>query len=249
MTDPEKEMDLGEEQDAGQTDEEKSQMNSHELGGETTFSQTETEEAPKPRRRRKTAPVESQSDTKHVDVPTDGSSGAKRTAQPVSIDAERTVETDEEKEKNDLLDLLESLKTGKILTGTIQGVERPSDANAHTVAVIYHGAYKILIPAEEALESPADYRDQNPDDVHHYLLTKRLGAEVDYIVKGVDPEAYLAVASRLAAMRVKRKQYYFGTDRDGNNLLYPGVCAEARVISVIRAGIFIDLFDHLLIFL
>lgn len=243
MTDPEKEMKLSEEQDAGQADEEKSQMNSHESGGETTLSQTETEEAPKPRRRRKTAPVESQSDTERVDVPqTDSNSGAKRAAQPVSIDAERTVETDEEKAKNDLLDLLESLKTGRILTGTIQGVERPSDANAHTVAVIYHGAYKILIPAEEAIEPPADYRDQNPDDVHHYLLTKRLGAEVDYIVKGVDPEAFLAVASRLAAMRVKRKQYYFGTDRDGNNLLYPGVCAEARVISVIRAGIFIDLF-------
>ena len=41
---------------------------------------------------------------------------------------------------------------------------------------------------------------------------------------------------------MKRKQYYFGTDRDGNNLLYEGVCAEARVVSVIRAGIFVDLF-------
>ena len=74
------------------------------------------------------------------------------------------------------------------------------------------------------------------------MLTKRLGAEVDYIVKGVDPEAGIAVASRLEAMRVKRKQYYFGVDRDGNNLLYAGVCAEARVVSVIRAGIFVDLF-------
>ena len=33
-----------------------------------------------------------------------------------------------------------------------------------------------------------------------------------------------------------------GTDRDGNNLLYSGVCAEARIVSVIRAGIFVDLF-------
>ena len=35
---------------------------------------------------------------------------------------------------------------------------------------------------------------------------------------------------------------YFGTDRDGNNLLYEGINAEARVVSVIRAGIFVDLF-------
>ena len=74
------------------------------------------------------------------------------------------------------------------------------------------------------------------------MLTKRLGAEIDYIVKGIDPNADVAVASRLEAMRARRKEFYFGTDRDGNNLIYEGVCAEARVVSVIRAGIFIDLF-------
>lgn len=35
----------------------------------------------------------------------------------------------------------------------------------------------------------------------HYTLTKRLGAEVDYIVKGIDGEAGIAVASRLEAMQ------------------------------------------------
>lgn len=43
-------------------------------------------------------------------------------------------------------------------------------------------------------------------------------------------------------MAAKRREYYFGSDRDGNNLLYEGICAEARVVSVIRAGIFVDLF-------
>ena len=158
----------------------------------------------------------------------------------ISIDERRSVETEADKEKNDLIDLLESLRVGKILTGTIQGVERASDN--HSMAVIYHGAFKIVIPAEEAVTAPDDYRDKSPEDVMHYLLTKRLGAEVDFIVKGIDQEANVAVASRLDAMKAKRKQYYFGTDREGNNLLYAGQCAEARVVSVIRAGIFIDLF-------
>lgn len=158
----------------------------------------------------------------------------------ISIDDRRSVETEADKEKNDLIDLLESLRVGKILTGTIQGVERASDN--HSMAVIYHGAFKIVIPAEEAVTAPDDYRDKSPEDVMHYLLTKRLGAEVDFIVKGIDQEANVAVASRLDAMKAKRKQYYFGTDREGNNLLYAGQCAEARVVSVIRAGIFIDLF-------
>ncbi len=160
--------------------------------------------------------------------------------QVISIDEQRSVETDADKERNDLIDLMESLRAGKILAGTIQGVERSSDNRS--MAVIYHGAYKIVIPAEETVISPDDYRDQDPADVLHYLLTKRLGAEIDFVIKGIDKEANVAVASRLDAMKAKRKQYYFGTDRDGNNLLYPGQCAEARVVSVIRAGIFVDIF-------
>lgn len=41
---------------------------------------------------------------------------------------------------------------------------------------------------------------------------------------------------------MKRREYYFRTDRDGNYQIYAGICAEARVVSVIRAGIFVDLF-------
>lgn len=160
----------------------------------------------------------------------------------LSIDERPTVETDADKARNDLLDLLESQKTGRILTGTIQGVERPEDNPSRSLAVIYHGEFKVIIPAEEAVEPPDDYRGRLPEDVLHYMLTKRLGAEVDYIVKGIDPQSGLAVASRLEAMRAKRKEYYLGTDRDGNNLLYADVCAEARIVSVIRAGIFVDLF-------
>jgi len=134
------------------------------------------------------------------------------------------------------------MKTRRILTGTIQGVERPSDNPSRSLAVLYHGDFKIMIPAEEAVEPPEDFRGRMPEDVLHYMLTKRLGAEVDYIIKGIDGKAGIAAASRLEAMAAKRKEYYFGTDRDGNNLLYEGICAEGRVVSVIRAGIFVDLF-------
>ena len=160
----------------------------------------------------------------------------------LSIDERLAVETDADKAKNDLLDLIESMKTKRILTGTIQGVERPEDNPNRSLAVIYHGDFKVIIPAEEAVEPPEDFRGRSESDIMHYMLTKRLGAEVDYIVKGIDPKAGIAVASRLEAMAAKRKEYYFGTDRDGNNLIYNDVCAEARIVSVIRAGIFVDLF-------
>ena len=196
----------------------------------------------KPKRKRKTA--EEKAKVSEPASEEQEKAGEKRAArrgvQVVSIDGHRTVETQEDREKNDLIDLIESLRAGKILSGTIQGIERASDSQS--LAVIYHGAFKVVIPEEQAVEPPEDYREQSPADVFHYLLTKRLGAEVDYIVKGIDQEANVAVASRLDAMRARRKQYYFGTDRDGNHILYPGQCAEARVVSVIRAGIFVDLF-------
>lgn len=213
-----------------------------ELG---TVSQTETEAEEKPRRSRRTRTPKSESDTeeKEVKTTTRRKRANTRTAVNVlSIDEHRTVETEADKARNDLLDLIESMKTQKILTGTIQGVEQPEDNPSRSLAVIYHGDFKVIIPAEEAVLPPEDNRGRSQEDVMHYTLTKRLGAEVDYIVKGIDPQSGVAVASRLEAMAAKRKEYYFGTDRDGNNILYEGVCAEARIVSVIRAGVFVDLF-------
>lgn len=201
------------------------------------------EEAPKPRvrRTRKSRSGEQETDSGAVRT-----SAARRRAgtrnSAVAIDGHLQVQTEADKARDALLDLVESMKTKRILTGTIQGVERPADNPSRTLAVLYHGDFKVMIPAEEAVEIPEDLRGRSKEDVLHYTLTKRLGAEVDFIVKGIDAKAGIAVASRLEAMAARRKAYYFGTDRDGNNLLYEGVCAEARVVSVIRAGIFVDLF-------
>lgn len=211
--------------------------------------ETEMGEENKPKKKRKTSEKSSKTETEE-----DGSGVSFEPAKPkkrtavkpkpgvVAIDAVRQVETDADKTQNDLLDLTESMKTGKILSGTIQGVERASEHYNTSLAVIYHGAFKVIIPAIEAINPPDDYRGMEPDEVHHYLLTKRLGAEVDYIVRGIDAKAGVAIASRLDAMKIKRKQYYFASDREGNHLLSEGVRAEARVVSVIRAGIFADVF-------
>lgn len=160
----------------------------------------------------------------------------------VSIDDQRSVEIDADRERNALLDLTESMKSQKLMTGTIQGIEHPTHDPMNSLAVTYHEGYKIIIPVKEFVEPPTDLKDQQLETVLNYMMNKRMGAEVDYIVKGIDAEAKVAVASRVEAMRAKRRAYYFGSDRDGNNLLYSDLCAEARVVSVVRSGIFVDLF-------
>ena len=159
----------------------------------------------------------------------------------IAIDERLVAQTDEEKLRDSLIDLVESLKSNVLLSGTIQGVEQ-SPNNPYSLAVIYHGEFKILIPANEFMEEPNDTHDQPKETVLNYMMTRRMGAEVDYVIKGIDANARIAAASRLEAMRIKRRQYYFATDRDGNNIIHSGINAEARVVSVIRAGIFVDLF-------
>ena len=102
----------------------------------------------------------------------------------LSIDGRLGVETEADKARNTLLDLVESLKSRRILTGTVEGIERGERDPEHCRAVLYHGDFKVIIPAEEMVELPEDLRGRPQGDVLFDLLNKRMGAEVDYVVKG-----------------------------------------------------------------
>ena len=118
----------------------------------------------------------------------------------VAIDEERQVLTDADRIQNDLLDLVESMKIKRILTDSIRGVERGKTNPDRIYAVVYHGEFKVLIPSEEAIYEPDDYRGQRKSDVLYYMLNKRMGAEIDYVIRGVDPETGMAGGSRMEAM-------------------------------------------------
>lgn len=149
--------------------------------------------------------------------------------------------SEEEKAREDMLDMVESFKGGRILTDRLMGVER-TNISTEPVAVLHHGAFKIIIPASDMITLPDDLHGRSPDDAYYSLLHRRMGAEIDYIIKAISPDDPVAVASRKDAMAIKRKQFYFTRDRAGNNLLYEDVCAEARVTCVFGSGIVVDLF-------
>lgn len=159
----------------------------------------------------------------------------------LSIDGSLGVQTEFDVARDKFLDLIESMRTGRYLTDKLLGVEKHSNGGEPR-AVIFHGDYKVIIMASMLVNLPRDLRDQDPNTVYHYLLTKRIGSEIDYVVKGIDSNSGLAVASRKEAMENKRNFYYLTPTKQGTYRIYEGLCCEARVMSVIPDGIFVDLF-------
>lgn len=159
----------------------------------------------------------------------------------LAIDDELGVQTELDKARDKFLDLIESLKTGRYLTDRIQGVEKHS-SGGEPRAVIFHGDYKVIIMASMLVTLPRDLRDREPNEMYLYMLQKRLGSEIDYVIKGIDPNTGLAVASRKEAMMNKRRHYYLNLTREGMYRIYEGLVCETRVISVIPDGIFVDIF-------
>lgn len=109
-----------------------------------------------------------------------------RSAPVVSIDDRLGVETDADKARDAMLDLVESLKTRRILSGTVQGIERPGDGT-NSVAVIYHGDFKVLIPAEEMVEKPEDTRSRSVSDALHYKVSIAENAQIIELEVTNDP--------------------------------------------------------------
>ena len=159
----------------------------------------------------------------------------------LSIDGSLGVQTEFDVARDKFLDLIESMRTGRYLTDKLLGVEKHSNGGEPR-AVIFHGDYKVIIMASMLVNLPRDLREQDPNAVYHYLLTKRIGSEIDYVVKGIDSNSGLAVASRKEAMENKRNFYYLTPTKQGTYRIYEGLCCEARVMSVIPDGIFVDLF-------
>lgn len=156
----------------------------------------------------------------------------------VSLDGQRSELTPEARRRQDIIDLSESMKSHRVITGTIAGIERMDENPDLAYAVVYHGAFKVIIPASEMFE----FDEDSSENYRGATLSRRLGAEIDYVVKGIEADAGVAAGSRLEAMRQRRREYYLDTDRNGHHQLEEGDIAEARVVSVIRPGAFVELF-------
>lgn len=189
----------------------------------------------------KTASEQMMEDTQRANIEA-AQKAAKKTPDKkiISIDGKLKVDTEEDRRRNALLLLNESLKGGKILTGNITGVEKVG-RNGPSVAVLYVEDFKIIIPAAECIDIP-DPGDRDPQKYEQYLLSKRLKSEIDYVIKGLDEEKEIAVASRKEAMQRKINEFLLQADADGNYIVYEGAIVEARIVCTTRAGIIVEIF-------
>lgn len=64
------------------------------------------------------------------------------------------------------------------------------------------------------------------------VLGNMLGAEIDFIVKGIDSRSRSVVTSHKDAMLKKRQIFYLDTDASGLYRIYDGRIVQARVIAV-----------------
>lgn len=176
---------------------------------------------------------------------------AKRTARrkaPVpilTIDARGEAETQENVEDTIWHEIHNAYRTRRMLTGYLGGVEQTD--NGKTIAIVEYKGFRVIIPLKEMMinlggntDSSAEYdelmRRQNK------VLSNMLGAEIDFIVKGIDSKTRSVVASRKDALLKKRQLFYLNTDAAGMYRIYEGRVVQARVIAVAEKVIRVEVF-------
>lgn len=167
----------------------------------------------------------------------------KQPAPVLTIESGGDVETQEYREDLAWHEVQNAYRTKKILTGVLGGIEKTETDK--TIAIVYYKEFRVVIPMVEMMINPVE------DDRHNYgelmlrqnkILGNMLGAEIDFIVKGIDSKARRIVASRKEAMFKKRQIFYMGTDASGMYRIYEDRIVQARVIAVADKVIRVEVF-------
>lgn len=173
------------------------------------------------------------------------SSRTRRAEAPVlTIEARGEVETEQEREDVIWHEIHNAYRTRRMLTGQLGGIEQ-TDAGK-TIAIVDYKGFRVIIPLKEMMinlghmPSGQEYADlmlrQNK------ILGNMLGAEIDFIVMGIDSKSRSVVASRKAAMLKKRQIFYLDTDTAGMYRIYEGRIVQSRIIAVAEKVIRVEVF-------
>lgn len=162
----------------------------------------------------------------------------------LTIDVDGVFQTEDELAEIAWHEVQNAHRTRRILTGMLGGIENLDSGK--TVAIVDYKGFRVLIPIKEMVfKFPNQaYGDEHTAEMirHHKLISKMLGAEIDFIVKGIDSKTRSIVASRREAMLKKRETFYMELDKNGTYRVYDGRIVQARVIAVAEKAIRIEVF-------
>jgi ribosomal protein S1 len=133
-------------------------------------------------------------------------------------------------------------RTRKILTGTLGGMERAENGNV--IAVVYFKDLRVVIPMSEMMINLSTENGRGGEMITRQtkILGNSIGAEIDFVVKGIDSRTRSVVASRKDAMMKKRKRFFLETDADGQYRVCEGRIVQARVIAVAEKVVRVEIF-------
>lgn len=169
----------------------------------------------------------------------------RKAAAPIlTIEAHTEAETQESIEDIIWHEIHNAYRTRKILTGNLGGIEQTD--NGKTLAIVEYKGFRIIIPMKEMMinlgRSPSGAEYDELMRRQNKILGNMLGAEIDFMIKGIDSKTRSVVASRQEAMFKKRQIFYLNTDAAGMYRIYEGRVVQARVIAVAEKVVRVEVF-------
>lgn len=174
-------------------------------------------------------------------------SRARKAEAPVlTLESRGEVETEGAREDVIWHEIHNAYRTRKILTGQLGGIEQTDSGK--TIVIVDYKGFRIVIPLKEMMINLVQGRSPSGKEYAELMLRQNkilgnmLGAEIDFIVKGIDSKTRSVVASRREAMLKKRQIFYLDTDAEGMYRVYEGRIVQARVIAVAEKVIRVEIF-------
>ena len=159
----------------------------------------------------------------------------------LTIDSRGSVESEDAREAAAWHEIHNAYRTRKILSGQLGGIEQT--AGGKTIATVEYNGFRIAIPLKEMMIQLGDTSGQSASAValrQNKLLGNMLGAEIDFVVRGIDSGSRSVVASRRDAMLRKRQLFFLTPGRRPR--IEAGRIVQARVIAVAEKTVRVEVF-------
>lgn len=159
----------------------------------------------------------------------------------LTIESGDEIETEDAREAAAWHEIHNAYRTRRIFSAPLGGIEQTDSGK--TIAVVDYNGFRIVIPFKEMMVAPSAASSTDSMAVRQMkLLGNMLGAEIDFVILGIDSKSRSVVASRREAMMRKRQLFYFSPDANGEYRVREGRVVQARVIAVADKSIRVEIF-------